>query len=98
MDDSEGRDAVSRRTFLGAGGTATALAAAAGTAAARGQHRQGAVDEPPMATTPDEGGDQTPTEPTAGDQTAAYTLIGMLGLGFLSPIAFALLLRWRRAG
>jgi len=44
-----------------------------------------------------EGGDGGGTpEPNAGNQTAANTLLVMLGLGFLSPVLFAILLRWRR--
>jgi len=45
--------------------------------------------------------EDTPTatpQPTAGNHTAAQTLLVMLGLGFLSPVAFALLLRWRGGG
>ncbi|MEF8776170.1 MAG: halocyanin domain-containing protein [Haloarculaceae archaeon] len=50
---------------------------------------------------PADGGDEgegemdTPGE-TAGDPMAAETLLAMLGLGFLSPVIFAILLRWRR--
>ena len=44
-----------------------------------------------------DGGDGGGTpEPNAGNQTAANTLLLMLGLGFLSPVIFAILLRWRR--
>jgi halocyanin-like protein len=42
------------------------------------------------------GGGDEPDEPSAGNQTAANTLLVMLGLGFLSPVVFAILLRWQR--
>lgn len=42
-----------------------------------------------------DGGDEGTGPTAAGDETAVNTLLVMLGLGFLSPIAFALLLRWR---
>jgi len=41
-----------------------------------------------------DGGGDAPRE-SAANQTAVDSLLAMLGLGFLSPIAFALLLRWR---
>ncbi|MHB9285981.1 halocyanin domain-containing protein [Halobacteriales archaeon Cl-PHB] len=44
-----------------------------------------------------DGGDGGAAPESAGNQTAAYTLIGMLTLGFLSPLVFALLVR-RRMG
>lgn len=44
----------------------------------------------------DGGGDAGTPEPSAGNRVAANTLLAMLGLGFLSPVIFAILLRWRR--
>ncbi len=43
-----------------------------------------------------DGGDAGSTEPSAANETAANTLLAMLGLGFLSPVVFALLVRWQR--
>lgn len=42
------------------------------------------------------GGETGTAEKSAGDQTAATTLLAMLGLGFLSPVIFALVLKWQR--
>lgn len=100
---------VSRRTLLrtSAGGAACVAAGATGVTTAQdgdnatggggggGDGGDGGTGNATGETDGQGAGSDGSGPESAANRTAAYTLLGMLALGFLSPIVFALLVRRR---
>lgn len=105
MDSTTRETAVTRRSLLrtgvGAGAAATAAAGAGGVAVAETDDTEPATTDfsGQRAQTDEETaeGDGESNQESAADDTATWTLVAMLGLGLLSPVLFALLMKFRSA-
>lgn len=100
MDSTTRETGVTRRSLLrtgvGAGAAATAAAGAGGVAAADTDDTEPATADfsGQRAQTGEETEEESNQESVA-DDTATWTLVAMLGLGLLSPVLFALLMKFR---